>query len=150
MRVAQSGDLILAVDPGREKCGLAVVSLSGKVIAKRVVSRHEIVDEVGRLLAAGGVGPVVVGDRTGSREFRAELARLGVPNPSHEVVCVNEHLSSQEARLRYLKEHPGRGLARFLPVTLRSPAEPIDDYVAVILAQRYLAGLAGRKAPNGD
>ncbi|HKM17981.1 MAG TPA: pre-16S rRNA-processing nuclease YqgF, partial [Limnochordia bacterium] len=36
--------------------------------------------------------------------------------------------------------HPPRGWRRLLPVSLQTPPVPIDDYVAVILAQRYLDG----------
>ena len=132
--------LILAIDPGREKCGLAVVTQAGEVVVKAVVPRDRITDEVRRILAAEAVGPIIVGDRTGSKAFRAEMGGLGLPSPEHPVVLVDEHLSSQEARLRYLREHPGRGFARFLPLSLRFPDEPIDDYVAVILVERYLAG----------
>jgi hypothetical protein len=50
---------------------------------------------------------------------------------------VNEDRSSLEGRYRYLKEN-SRGLSRILPVGLRIPREPYDDYVAVILAERFL------------
>jgi hypothetical protein len=64
------------------------------------------------------------------------------------VVQVEEDRSSMEARARYLHDHPGRGLARLLPLGLRTPDGPYDDYVAEILAARYFetresAGIKG-------
>jgi RNase H-fold protein (predicted Holliday junction resolvase) len=143
--LADADQLILAVDPGREKCGLALVSRRSETVFKEVVPRGEITRRVAAALAEHAIGPVVVGDRTGSKEFRTELGAIGLPSPAHPVVAVNEHMSSQEARVRYLRDHPGRGLARFLPVTLRAPDVPIDDYVAVILAERYLQSLESEK-----
>jgi hypothetical protein len=51
---------------------------------------------------------------------------------------VDEHLSSVEARSRYLDDHKPRGIARLIPKGMRTPPEPIDDYAAVVLAERYL------------
>ena len=36
--------------------------------------------------------------------------------------------------------NPPRGWRRLLPVSMQMPPEPYDDYVAVILAQRFLRG----------
>lgn len=129
---------IAAVDPGREKAGLALVRRDGQVLARLVVPPAEVVERLRGWQAEYGLETIVVGDRTGSRAFREAIERAGLAGPGCPVVAVDEHLSTQEARLRYLRTHPGRGLARFLPISLRSPDEPIDDYVAVILAERYL------------
>ena len=59
---------------------------------------------------------------------------------------LNKHLNPvsnlfDRARLmRFLRAHPERGWKRLLPPGLRSPDRPYDDFVAVILAERYLDG----------
>ncbi|MDD2201084.1 MAG: Holliday junction resolvase RuvX [Firmicutes bacterium] len=126
-------DIVLAVDPGREKAGIAVVSRERGTICKRVIEAAECVDQVCELAEMYGVETVVIGDRTGSDEIVNALkrgCRLGI-------VTVDEHMSSMEARERYLRENPGKGIARFMPIGLRTPKEPYDDYVAEILAARY-------------
>ena len=50
---------------------------------------------------------------------------------------VDEKYSTEEARSRYWQCHPPSGLRRLIPVTMQTPPVPVDDYVAVILAERY-------------
>ena len=72
---------------------------------------------------------IVLGDRTGSARFRRELAQAF---PHVDIVAVDEHLSSVEARQRYWQENPPRGWRRFIPLGMQVPPEPFDDLVAVI------------------
>lgn len=132
-------EAVVAVDPGRDKCGIAVVKADGAVLAKGIVARAEVGERVRELARAHGLDTVVLGDRTGSRalaqEIRAALGQAGA-DPLR-VVFVDEHESSMEGRRRYLKDHPLRGLGKLVPLSLRTPGEPFDDYVAVILAERF-------------
>lgn len=125
-------EVILAVDPGRMKCGLALIK-NDEVIFQEVVPRESLLDRLMEKVEPNAV--VVVGDRTGSKAFIKELADRF---PNITVVKVDEHRSSDEARERYWKANPPRGLKALLPVSLQTPPVPIDDYVAVILAERYL------------
>ena len=143
-------ETIVSVDPGREKCGVAVVTSDLELILKEIVSRDEAVDRVLALAKKYGAYRIVIGDRTGSREFACEIAKarkacgtlIGTQQDPHpEVVFVDEHESSMEGRRRYLLDHPLRGLGRLIPVSLRTPNEPFDDYVAVILAERFFQSL---------
>jgi RNase H-fold protein (predicted Holliday junction resolvase) len=123
---------VLAVDPGREKCGLAVVQ-PGRVLHREVLPRNQLVARAAELVGRFGVEEVVVGDATGSQQVLRELSRLGRP-----VRLVSEAGTTLEARRRYFQDHPPRGLARLLPEGLRVPPRPYDDYVAVLLAERFL------------
>jgi RNase H-fold protein (predicted Holliday junction resolvase) len=80
---------------------------------------------------------IVLGDRTHSKEVRAILKLFNVP-----IEVVDENRSSMEGRYRYLKENTV-GFAKLLPIGLRAPKHPFDDYVAVVLAERFL-----KKHPN--
>lgn len=126
-------EIVLAVDPGRYKAGMAVVSKVHGTLLRCIVSADDCASRGRELAAAHGVHRIVVGDRTGSREAVRTLAL----SSGLEVITVDEHRSSMEARQRYLREHRGRGLYRFVPMGLRTPGEPFDDYVAEILAARY-------------
>jgi RNase H-fold protein (predicted Holliday junction resolvase) len=141
-----SREVIVAVDPGREKCGVAVVTGDLELILKEIVSREEAVHRVLELAEKHGAGKVVLGDRTGSREFAGEIAKArkacstSVDKKEHaypEIVFIDEHMSSMEGRRRYLLDHPLPGLGKLIPVSLRTPSEPFDDYVAVVLAERF-------------
>ena len=126
-------EIVLAVDPGRDKAGMAVVSNAHGTLYRCVVSADDCASRGRELAAAHGVHRIVVGDRTGSREVVRALAL----SSGLDVITVDEHRSSMEGRQRYLRDHRGKGLSRFVPIGLRTPPEPFDDYVAEILAARY-------------
>ncbi len=126
--------LALGIDPGSDKCGLAVVSVDN-IMTKKVVIRKNFIAVVKQLVKEYNVDVAVLGDGTGSRLFFRELQE-SVPNL--RVVTIDEQHSTEEARTRYWLDHRPRGWRSLLPTTMQLPPEPYDDYVAVILAQRYL------------
>lgn len=128
---------IIAVDPGTGKCGMAVLEGDGgRVLERAVAGREEALGLLGEWLRRYPGARVVVGDGTGSKAFVDDLKRAGLAGAGVELV--DERLSSVEARRRYFAENPPRGWRRLLPWTLQSPPVPIDDYVAVILGERFL------------
>ena len=128
---------LLAVDPGLEKCGVAVVTYTREVLEREIIATAALPLRVAYHVGRYGIALIALGDRTGARQVRDALRQAGF---QFEIVFVNEHRSSELGRRRYLMEHPGAGLLRFLPLGLRSPDAPYDDYVAVVLAERFLDG----------
>lgn len=129
-----AADRVLAIDPGRAKCGLALVSREGQVLFRAVVPTEQTLDEIRRLMAAYLPCALVIGMGTGSKPLYEALKTTLAETPLHPV---DESYTSEAARARYLAENPPRGLQRILPRCLRTPPCPYDDYVAVILAERY-------------
>ncbi len=126
---------VLAVDPGREKCGIAVLRSDGTVLHKAVVPTAQITDAVEKAIEEHGAERLVLGDRTAATEVcRALGERIELA-----AVMIDEHRSSEQGRRRYFRENPPRGWRRLLPVGLQTPPRAYDDYVAVVLAERYLA-----------
>jgi RNase H-fold protein (predicted Holliday junction resolvase) len=130
-------EVVIAIDPGREKCGLAVVHRDGRVIHRAVVPTAAVTDAVERLLEVHHGAAVALGDRTGARAVSALISARSQLRP----VLVDEHHSTLEGRRRYFQENPPRGWRRLLPIGLQTPPSPYDDYVAVVLAERYLRSL---------
>jgi RNase H-fold protein (predicted Holliday junction resolvase) len=126
---------ILAIDPGRDKCGLAVVTFAGEALAQEVIPADALGARARELAGRYDVAVIVVGDRTGAD---AALNAIESALPDTETTAVDEHRSTEEARRLYFREHPPRGWRRLIPTTLQTPPRPYDDYVAVILAHRYL------------
>ncbi len=125
---------VLAVDPGTEKCGVAV-SGPGGVVASRVVGIADLPALVRDWVATYGVRVVVVGNQTGSKRVFDIMKGLPV-----KVEGVAERGSTMLARRRYFADHPPRGWKRLIPRSFQVPPEPYDDYAAVVLAEAYLAG----------
>ncbi len=127
--------MILAIDPGKNKCGLAVMDEKRQVFERRVLERVQLSREVLQLIAKYRVRTVVIGRSASGRDVEIELLRL---NLKANLVFTPEKDSTRQARVRYWKENPPKGLLRFFPTSLRVPPVPVDDYAAIILGERYL------------
>lgn len=130
-------DTVIAVDPGRAKCGIAVVHKYSGVLRKQVIETPRLAAVVAELAVTYPVSTVVIGNRTTHRSASDALSMVTVDGKPLNLELVDEHRSSDEARSRYWREHAPRGMLRLIPVTMRTPPVPVDDYVAVILAERY-------------
>ena len=123
---------VLAVDPGREKCGAAVCDAEG-VITHRVVPTSEVAGLVETWTSEYGVDVVLVGNRTGGKRVFDLIRGLPV------AVCMAEEAETTlQARHRYFRDHPPKGWRKLLPLSLQIPPEPYDDYAAAVIGERYL------------
>lgn len=126
---------VLAIDPGTNKCGLAVLSAEREVLYQAIVPLAELAETVVTLRQRFRVRHLGIGNRTGVRQVEEILTAV---EPDIELCRVSEDMTSLLARRRYWIDHPARGLQRLIPLGLRFPPRPIDDYAAVILAERLL------------
>lgn len=127
----------LAVDPGRAKCGLAVVSgpSPARCLDKAVVETGRLTLEVAdRLRLFPQVSRLLVGGGTHSATLRRALQAAF---PHLPLLVVDEHNTTMRARQRYLAENLPQGWRRLLLPGLRSPERPCDDYAALLLAEDY-------------
>lgn len=126
---------IAALDPGRDKCGFAVLSGAGEILLRRVIETAHLEDEITKARQEPGFSRLILGNGTTSKTAEARLTALGVA-----VTVVDEYRTTEMARVEYFKANPPRGLRRLIPRGMLVPPCPVDDYVAIILARRYLAG----------
>ena len=140
---------VLAVDPGTVKCGIAIVVAvqaapemppKTRALHREVVETERLVARVLQITAQfPQVGEILVGNATnGKTLFRALRAAFPETLPLH---LAEEAFSSQRARARFHLENPPRGWQRLVPVGMRTPPRPYDDYVAQIIAEDYLKNL---------
>jgi len=142
----------MAIDPGRRKFGYAVLEKREKekrvLVLRKGVAPAEEVEQVVREFCTGfPVTTVVVGDKTGSREILARVD-TALQGETTAVSRIDEDYSTLEGRRRYLQEHR-RGWRRLAPLGLQVPPEPYDDYVAVVLGERFFCS-AGAGGPGMD
>lgn len=131
--------LIAALDPGRDKCGLAVLDEKEDIVLQRVISTEALEKELLSAMQEFFVECIVLGNGTTSKEAR-ERIRKALPELQIEVR--DEYRTTEMARKEYWKAHPPTGWRSFFPVTLQVPPVPVDDFVAVILAKRYIRELS--------
>lgn len=131
--------VILGFDPGRHKCGLAVMGVDRTLRYHQVVNTDAAIATIQNLQQQFPISLVVMGDQTTAKEWRQTL-NSQLPDPLR-IVMVDERYSSLEARDRYWKMFPPKGLSRLVPQSFRSISRPIDDIVAILLIERYLERL---------
>ncbi|KAI9133729.1 Holliday junction resolvase RuvX [Acaryochloris sp. CCMEE 5410] len=131
--------MILGFDPGRQKCGLAVMGVDQTIHWHQVVVASRVIDSINALREIYPISLLVMGNQTTSREW------LQVLNDKYaltlDIVQVDERNSTLEARSRYWQIYPPQGIYRFIPQSLRKINHPIDDIVAILLIERYLENL---------
>jgi len=130
---------VLAIDPGSGKCGLAVVRRQGAIeeILHRRISQLE---ELGQVIIAVAktydIDLIVIGNGTNSKQVQSKI-RAALPGQA--MLILDERDTSIRARERYWQHTPRRGWRRLLPSSLQVPPVPVDDFVAVILAEQALS-----------
>ena len=132
---------ILAIDPGRRKCGLALVE-GGRMVWGEVAGRDEAVRRAAEIWQEGRAAIVALGDGTGWREVFSALVERGVPERA--VVLVPEAGSTLEGRRLYFRVRRPRGPLGLLRRLLLLPPEPFDHYVAWAIALRLRLTGKGR------
>jgi RNase H-fold protein (predicted Holliday junction resolvase) len=126
---------ILGLDPGTRKCGYAV--LTGEPPAPvllGITPLAELAAQLATLVAVHPVAMVALGRGTNCAHVAAVLDELGLAH-----TLVDERETTLRARGRFFADHPPRGWKRLVPRGMLLPDRPIDDYAALLIAERYLS-----------
>lgn len=127
---------VLAIDPGREKVGFAVIDKKGGVLHLNILERAEVGTNLKNLLAEFTPQILVMGDGTGSRQLAEEIRPL-LPDEL-ELKFIDEKGSSARAARLY-RQREGNIISRSLGRIIDwRPNRPLDDYAALVLAKKYL------------
>jgi RNase H-fold protein (predicted Holliday junction resolvase) len=127
--------MLLGFDPGKDKCGVAILENDGTIIYHEVVSSSEAVKNIQNLCQKFPATKLIMGDQTTAKTWKKKLEQEKL---SLEIILVDERYSTLEARDRYWQMYPPQGLMRLVPQGMREPPRPIDDIVAIVLLERYL------------
>lgn len=126
--------MILGFDPGRDKCGVAIMTRQRQLLQHQLISSADAIDTIKHLLEQYPIELMVMGNLTTARQWQEQLNRV---LPQLQIVMIDEHNSSLEARDRYWQMYQPQGLQKLIPQALRLPPRPVDDLVAIILIERY-------------
>lgn len=126
--------MFMGIDPGKDKCGVAVLTASGEIKFQRVVATEELDNVVKTLAAEFQIESVILGDGT---THKAAASKVKAADLNFQLV--DEKHTTEEARREYWKKNPPQGWRRLLPTSMQVPPEPVDAIVAEILVRRYLA-----------
>jgi RNase H-fold protein (predicted Holliday junction resolvase) len=127
--------MILGIDPGTRKCGYALVATPGETPVELGIAPTERLGATLRELAARhAIRAIALGSGTHAAPVRTILEELGVP-----IQLVDERETTLLARRRYFIANPPRGWRRLVPRGMLLPPRPIDDFAAVLIAERLIA-----------
>ena len=125
--------MIMGVDPGKDKCGVAVLDSEGEVKFSEVIATSEFETVMQKLSAQFEIELVILGNGTTHANAEKKLCALGL-----KVQVVDEKFTTEQARHLYWKKFPPQGWRKFLPTSMQVPPVPVDNLVAEILVERYL------------
>jgi RNase H-fold protein (predicted Holliday junction resolvase) len=125
---------VLGIDPGTRKCGYAVLSGPGaEPLELGIVPTAELGERVRLLSERFALRVVALGAGTNTAPVAALLAGSLLP-----VSAVDERETTLLARRRYFAAHPPRGWRRLVPRGMLLPPRPIDDFAALLIAERFI------------
>ena len=127
-------EIIIAIDPGTKKCGYAVVNSNLSVLRREVTSIEGIIKTIEDSFNVYKIDEIILGNGTNYKNIEK---RLKNHFPELKIILVEEEFSTLEARKKYFEAHPPRGIFKLIPLSLRVPPCYYDDFVAVILAEKY-------------
>ena len=127
--------IYVGFDPGKDKCGMAIVQGDGTPLRHEVIASVQAIETLVSWCEAFEIEALILGDQTGSKQWRS---RIQAVLPELRIEVIDERFSSQEARDRYWDVYPAMGFDRLVPRGMRVPPRAIDDLVAIILVERFL------------
>lgn len=127
-------DEILAIDPGKEKTGIAILKNSD-VLEHKIINSEELVQIIKSLLEKYIIKTIVMGNGTSSKKKYDLLKQEFI---DRDIVLINEYRTTDEARKLYFQENPPKGWKKLIPLGMQVPPVPVDDYAAIVIGRKYL------------
>ena len=130
--------MLLGIDPGTRKCGFAALDhLGAQPLIIGIAPLADFGARLEQLRTTFAIDMVAIGHGTNASVVSAIVREAGLP-----FALVDERETTLQARARFFVDHPPRGWKRLIPRGMLLPDRPIDDYAALLIAERYLR-LAG-------
>ena len=124
---------LIAIDPGKCKCGLVLVDLIQKKVDQAIVLNSELLPKyVKSLNSYENISKVIVGNGTTSKQNIEKLKFL-----KKELIVVEEKNTTFRAKKRYFELFPIRGLKNLLPKEIFIMNKNLDAVSALIILEDY-------------
>ena len=131
--------MILAIDPGTIKSGIAIIENDGQLVMKTIIATENLEKEIITLLTKYLVHVIVSGNGTNHKAVKKRLTELlKAENISLSIELVNEKYTTEMGEEWYWRDHKPKGWKRIIPKGFRTVPVPIDDYVAWIIGNIYI------------
>ena len=124
---------VLAIDPGKSKCGLILAEISEKKVYKAIILKSELLENyVRNLIAAEDISQIIIGNGTTSREIKEKLNYF-----KKEIITFEEKNTTYRAKARYFELFPINGLKFLMPREVFILNKNLDAISALIILEDY-------------
>ena len=132
--------MFIAIDPGRSKCGLAVVQENGAALELQLLTPENLLAQVQECLQRYPDSQILLGNGTDSEAIQQLLAPI-----TSLLLLVDERNTTLEANALYWQNNTASFWQKLLPASWRSIAQPLDAYAAWAIALRFLKSIEKNK-----
>jgi len=130
---------LLALDPGSDKIGTAVLSFAKDEKEKTIVKKEELLDHLEEILNHYQIEEVVIGNGTGAEAVKEMISST---YSDLKITLVEEKYTTEEAQARYLEQKPMSNYEKLLRKMVSwKVKKPLDDYAALIIGEKYLESI---------
>ena len=124
---------VIAIDPGKSKCGLVLAEISEKKVYKAIILKSELLENyVRNLIAAEDISQIIIGNGTTSKEIREKLYFF-----KKEIITFEEKNTTYRAKARYFELFPISGLKFLIPREIFILNKNLDAISALIILEDY-------------
>ena len=124
---------VIAIDPGKSKCGLIVANIrEKKVYEAQVINSHLLLKYIKKIYQNEQNLQFIIGNGTSSKNYIKDLNQL-VPN----VIVAEEKNSTYRAKQRYFEIFPLPVMYSFLPREIFILNKNLDALAALIIIEDY-------------
>ncbi|ABX08204.1 hypothetical protein [Prochlorococcus marinus] len=125
----------IAIDPGREKCGLILADLDNHIVIEgKVVISSSVLDLIIKWQNNYEIKLIILGNGTSSNFWYLKLIEVC----KLSIKLVEESGTTFRARGRYFEISSPNFFLRFIPKQMRIPPKNLDSFAALLLLEDYL------------
>ena len=124
---------VIAIDPGKYKCGLVLAELSEKKVSKAIILKSSSLRKyVMNLNTVEDISQIIIGNGTTSREIKGKLDFL-----KKEIITCEEKNTTYRAKARYFELFPIKGWKFLIPKEMFILNKNLDAISALIILEDY-------------
>ena len=124
---------VVAIDPGKSKCGLVLAEISEKKVYKAIILKSELLENyLRKIITAEEIEQIIIGNGTTSEEIREKLHFL-----KKEIITFEEKNTTYMAKARYFELFPISGLKFLIPREIFILNKNLDAISALIILEDY-------------
>jgi len=124
---------VIAIDPGKSKCGLVLAEISKKVVYQAIILKSELLaDYVRDLNTVEDITRIIIGNGTTSRDITKKVDFL-----KKEIISFEERNTTYRAKERYFELFPNKGWRFIFPREVFILNKNLDAISALIILEDY-------------